>query len=244
MINEGAILIDAEDRKEISNYLNAMDKYAKSLFEQVGHHGYKISGFVDSEKLVDLLQAKSLDLVDNFNFRVLYYFKTKSAIKGRYDKDNNCIEINLALHSQFAIWRNGFDRIFHVSGINFKSVGITFLHEFIHYIQVALRKEKSGDFELNAKDWSHKDKYYKRPWEQQAHAIAYLERLRQDLKIKSPEAMLSQLRKLGVIHQEDLHDLKKSDYKSWKAIMKNAIMATVADVKEGNPLPWQKGQSK
>ena len=89
-------------------------------------------------------------------------------------------------------------------------------------------------------NWSHKDKYYKIPWEQQAHAIAYLERLRQELKIKRPEAMLSQLRKLGVIHQEDLHDLKKSDYKSWKAIMKNAIMAAVSDVEEGKPLPWQK----
>jgi len=238
MINEGAILIDAEDKKEISNYLNAMNKYAKSLFAQTNSEGHSISGFVDSEKLVDLLQAKSLDLVDNFNFRVLYYFTPKSAIKGRYDKDNNCIMINLALHSQFAIWRSGFDRIFKVSSIDFKSLGITFLHEFIHYIQVALRKEKTGDFEL-PNNWSDKDKYMKRPWEQQAHAIAYLERLRQDLKIKSPHAMLSQLRKLGVIHQEDLHDLKQKDFKSWKAVMKNAIMAAVADVEEGKPLPWQ-----
>ena len=51
--------------------------------------------------------------------------------------------------------------------------------------------------------------------------------------------MLSSLRKLGVLHREDLQALKKTDYKSWKAIMKNAIMAAVADIKDGEPLPWQ-----
>jgi len=236
MINEGPILIATEDKAEISKYLNAMNNYAKSLFKQKNSNGDDISGFVDSDKLIDLLQAKSLELADKFNFRILYYFKAKSAIKGSYDKDNNCIMINLALHSQFAIWRNGLDRIFKVHTINFKSVAATFLHEFIHHIQDALRKEKSGDYELPI-DWSHKDKYLKRPWEQQAHAIAYLEQLKQELNIKKPEALLSQLRKLGVLHKEDLHALKKTDYKSWKAIMKQAIMTAMADIEEGESLP-------
>jgi hypothetical protein len=237
-INEGAILIDPADKAAISKYLNAMNKYAISLFKYVGDDGYERSDFIESEKLTDLLQTKSLELSDNFSFRILYYFKVKTAIKGRYDKDNNCIMINLALHSDFNIWRSGFDRRFNIISINFKTLGVTFLHEFVHYIQNTLRKEKSGDYELPA-DWSDKDKYMKRPWEQQAHAIAYLEQLKQELNIKKPEALLSQLRKLGVLHKEDLHALKKSDYKSWKAIMKQAIMATVADLKDGKKLPWQ-----
>lgn len=242
MITEGAILINTDDKKDISKYLNSMNKYAKSLFQQKNAEGYDISGFVDSDKLEDFLQNKSLDLSNNFNFRILYYFKPKSAIKGYYDKDNNCIAINLALHSQFAIWRNGLDRVFKVSQVNFKSIGITFLHEFVHYIQHSLRKEKQGDYELPS-DWSHKDKYMKRPWEQQAQAIGYLEQLKSELKIKKPEALLSQLRKLGVLHNEDLNALKKSDYKSWKSIMKQAIMATISDIEDGKKLPWQTKKS-
>jgi hypothetical protein len=235
-INEGAILIDPADKAEISKYLNAMNKYAISLFKQKNSNGDEIGGFVDSDKLIDLLQSKSLELSDKFSFKILYYFKVKSAIKGAYD--NNCIMINLALHSDFNIWRSGLERQFNIISVNFKSIAITFLHEFIHHIQDALRKEKQGDYELPS-DWSHKDKYMKRPWEQQAHAIAYLEQLKQELNIKKPEALLSQLRKLGVLHKEDLHALKKSDYKSWKAIMKQAIMACVADLKDGKKMPWQ-----
>ena len=239
MISEGTILIAPEDRQDISKYLNSMNRYAKGLFRQVDADGNEKSIFIDSDKLIDLLQEKSVELADHFNFRIVYYFKLKSAIKGKYDKDNNSIEINLALHSHFAIWRNGLDRIFKVSSVNFKSVGVTFIHEFIHFIQSTLRKEKSGDYEIPL-DWSNKDKYLKRPWEQQAHAIAYLEQLKHELKTKKPEVLLSQLRKLGLIHKEELDALKKSDYKSWKRIMKQIIMAAVADVERGKKLPWQK----
>jgi hypothetical protein len=240
MINEGAILIDPTDKKEISKYLNEMNKYALSLFKQKNSNGDDIRGFVDSNELVKLLQDKSDGLsTGKLPFHVTYTFLTKSAYKGHYRPDTNTINVNLALHSHFAIWRSGFDRLFKVHTINFKSISLTILHEFVHFIQSTLRKEKSGDYTI-PNDWSHKDKYMKRPWEQQAHAIAYLEQLKQELNIKKPESLLSQLRKLGVLHKEDLHALKKSDYKSWKAIMKQAIMATVADLKDGSKkLPWQ-----
>ena len=126
-----------------------------------------------------------------------------------------------------------------IKKIDFKSLAVSFLHEFIHYVQDVLRKEKSGDYPPITK-WGERGKYYKRPWEQQAYGIAYLEQLKQKLRTSDPKKLLNSLRSLGILHNKDLHDLKTSDYDSWKSIMKQAIMAAIADIKEGEPLPWQK----
>lgn len=232
MLNEGAILINPEDKKDISKYINGMNKYTKSLFRQVDPYGYEKSIFIDSEELLKALQSKSDEISGQFRFMVKYYFNSRSNADGKYIQEEECIYINIALHSQYARWAN---EVYKIGGINFKTIAVTFLHEFVHYIQDTLRKEKSGDYTI-----TRAKSYLKRPWEQQAKAIGYLEHLKQELRIADPKRILSQLRKLGLLHHSDLHDLKTSDYKSWKVIMKNAIMVAIADIKDGQPLPWQK----
>jgi len=231
-INEGAILLHKEDKKEIYKYLDEMDKYSQSIFKHTDKFGYEKNRFVDSEEVINLLQTKSDELSKKFNFKIQYYFKNKSATKGYYDEIKNVIGINLFLHSDIAIFRNGIHRIFKISNLNFKSIKLTFFHEFVHYIQTTLRKEKTGNIYTVPSDWSNKDKYMKRPWEQQAHAIAYLEKLKQDLNTKNPKSILLKLKKIGLLKQDALNNLKTSDYKSWKAIMKQIIMALTADIKE------------
>lgn len=230
MINEGAILIDPADKAAISKYLNDMNKYAQSLF--------KPKNKIECIELADLLYSKSHELAANkFPFYIAYNFGGKNAAE--YINDPPTITINIA---PFTNWKDYWtlnSETKYCLSIDFKKIASAFLHEFIHHIQDIRRQEDSGHYELPM-DWNEKPKYYKRGWEQQAHAIEYLEKLKQELNIKKPEALLSQLRKLGVLHKEDLHALKKSDYKSWKAIMKQAVMATITDLEHGKKLPWQR----
>lgn len=230
-IIEGAISIHPDDKKDIDKYFVEMDKYSESMFKVVTD-GNTRNTFVDSDDVISALQLMSDKLSSEFDFKIKYYFKNKSDIKGYYDKDTNIIMINLFLHSNFAIWRNGLDRTFKINSVNFKSIRLTFYHEFVHHIQTVLRKEKSGNDYTLPTNWSDKDKYMKRPWEQQAHAVAYLEKLKQELNVKKPEVILKQLKKHGLVRQDILNDLKKSDYKSWKAIMKQAIMSIISDIED------------
>lgn len=236
MLTEGPILIHSLDKKLISKYLNDLKNYTDKLLKPEEFRNASI----ESSKLVELVNMKSYELATRFDFNISYYFKLKTTTGGYYDKDTNTIFINLALNSHFSIIRNGLDRTFNIYNIDFKSISKTFIHEFVHHIGHVLRKEKQGNYTL-PKDWQNN--YYKRHEEQQAHAIAYLERLKQELNIKKPEQMLANLRKNGLLHQDTINDLKKSDYKSWKSIMKYAIMAAVDDIKNGKPLPWQKSVS-
>ena len=163
-------------------------------------------------------------------------------IGGVFDKNSNSIIINL-LNSSNSKWRTEFDdspqgKNIYFYELYFKNISVVLLHELVHHIQHVIRHEKTGNYEI-PHDWNSPKKYYKCGWEQQAYAIQYLEQLRQDLKVKTPEEMLGQLRSLGLIKNQDLNKLKHTDYKSWKAVMKQAIMTAVADVDEGKPLPWQ-----
>ena len=47
------------------------------------------------------------------------------------------------------------------------------------------------------------------------------------MNIKNPTKILSQLKKMGVLHDPDLNKLKKTDFNAWKRIMKNAVMYAI-----------------
>jgi hypothetical protein len=228
MLNEGHISIAPEDEKIIRTYLNDMEKYAAG-----------IQFPIDTNSLTKLMQEASDKLKSNkFPFTILYLFSYDKTF-GEFDANKQSIQINLFMHGKcrFDFSKRPQQILFY--SLDFKKISITFIHEFIHFIQSVMRAEKSGNYKIS-KDWNDPKKYWKRSWEQQAYAISYLEKLKQELKIKKPEEILNQLRKMGVLHDSDLHKLKKTDYKSWKSIMKNAIMTTISDIEDGKPLPWQK----
>ena len=229
MLNEGPILIAPEDKKAISKYLNDINRYAKELFK----HKSEING----NELANLLNIKSNELKSNqFPFSIDYRFSGENIAE--FGNDPPSITISIAAFTNWKDYWTKDTELRYCSNINFKGIASVFLHEFVHYIQFVKRQENSGFYDL-PNNWNVKPKYYKRGWEQQAHAIQYLEQLKQELKYKKPEDTLSHLRKLGVIHSSELNKLKQTDYKSWKAIMKQAIMTAMADIEEGEPLPWQ-----
>jgi GNAT superfamily N-acetyltransferase len=223
-INEGAILIHQKDKAAISKYLKDMDVAVTEYFTK-NKYG------VESDDLVNFLQHTSDDLSSNkFSFNIKYIFKGGKAA-GYYDKDTKTIIIVV---SAFCHWEFGFNssyqQIYRCWSMDFKKVSSTFIHEFVHYIQDIYRQEKNGNYEL-PKNWSHPEKYYKQGWERQAHALQYLEKLRKEFGIKSSKDLLKHLQRSGLLQNPDLNKLKKTDYDSWKAIMKQAIMATSANLK-------------
>ena len=223
-INEGAILLHKQDKDELSKYLKDMDRLINKQY-------LDIKKPVDADVLIDYMNKTSDVLMAKHPFKIEYVFYSGKT-SGFYTKDKITLVVSKVCRWRIQGIKTG-DKpfIFKCYNVNFDKLSSTLIHEFVHWIQDVYRREKSGDYELPS-DWSIPGKYYKRGWEQQAFALGYLEQLKKELNIKKPEEILSQLKKMGVLHNDDLNKLKKSDYKSWKAIMKQAIMATMADIKE------------
>lgn len=221
LLVEGTIAIHQEDKLAISKYIEDMSKAVKNVFS--------INKSIEANKLVAFMNETSKDLPSNqFPFEIEYVFYGKR-MDGWYEKNKVVLVVGGSSR-----WEVGYDYkekhiIFNCVSVNFKKLEVTFIHEFVHYIQDVYRQEKSGDYSLPS-DWSAPGKYHKRGWERQAFGIDYLQRLRQKLDTENPSELILQLRKMGLSYNKDLDRLKKSDYKSWKAIMKQAIMAAVADI--------------
>jgi len=232
-INEGAILMNRLDKNAISKYINDMNEFCEALF-----HYYKE---INCEKLESILQTKSDSLKSNiFPFKIKYTFRGRG--QGYYTNDPPTINIVFSsftdaqeawIKHSIGSWERSenWERSWKCSKLDFKKLSVTFLHEFVHYIQDTRRREKSGFYTIPS-NMADPKKYYKRGQEQQAQAIGYLEKLRKELNIKKPEELLNQLRAVGVLHNKELNRLKQSDYKSWKSIMKQATMTAIADIKD------------
>lgn len=222
-INEGTILMNQEDKSILDEYIVNMETEIKALF--------KNTPYIESEELIDHIKHISDKVSSNqFPFNIEYVFKANGRDEGYFDKDKNAIIIVVSAISK---WDIGFDRtkgqIFRCYSVDFNKMASTFVHEFIHYIQHVYRQENQGEYNIPS-NWDDSNKYWKRGWEQQAHGIGYLEKLRKELGIREPSKLLHHLRKLGLFHNDSLNKLKKSDPKSWRAIMKQAVMSTLADI--------------
>ena len=225
MINESAIIIDSEDKKAILSYINDM---TMGVNNEIAKKGYILDNEVEN-----IIQTVSDNLKSNkFPFNIEYKV-AEGLTKGWYSKNSNTIGISIDPVCKWNIGSIDGKKIYKCVSVNFKKIASAFVHEFVHYIQNIYRQEKSGDYNV-PRNWNDLKKYYKRGWEQQAHALGYLEKMRSELNIKKPEELLNNLKKYGVLHNKDLHALKTSDYKSWKAIMKQAIMSAIADIKDKN----------
>ena len=222
-MGEGVILLNPKDKEALHKYLSDMNVAVSSYLLK-----YKN---VESKELMNMMNKTSRSLPSNiFPFKIDYVFSARNQ-RGAYHKESNSIIIAV---SYFCEWRPSStdlkNSVFYVSYVDFNAMMSTLTHEFVHYIQVQNRLAKSGDFNISQK-WDGKN-YYKRGWERQAQALGYLEKLKNDLQIRRPETILNQLRKMGVLHSADLNKLKHTDIRSWKAIMKQAIMATMADIED------------
>ena len=222
VIKEGTINFAPEDKKAIYRYLKDINEYCDKIFASQKE--------IEVEDLAILLSRKSNELKSNiFPFKIDYASKGKG--EGWYINDPSTIVINVsALTDWREKWIDYREPNYFCYSIEKHRLAVTFIHEFTHYIQDTLRKEKSGHYKI-PKDWNAPGKYLKNPWEQQAFGIGHLELLRQKFNIKKPNAIMNQLKKVGLSDEKELQKLKDNDFQSWKRIMKNAVMAAIADEK-------------
>jgi len=225
-LNEGVIKINPEDEKDISKYVKDMDSIIKQHFQKVRYTSM-IDAFISyMNKISDGLKS------NKFPFHIKYVFFGGKR-RGWYEKDTNTIVLVISQASEWNCNTEGgkyAKTTYKIFNVDFSKIENILIHEFIHYIQDVYRTEKNGKYNLPS-DWESPKKYYKWGWEQQAHALEYLKQLKQELNTKKSEEILQKLKQSGLTHSVNLDKLKQSDYKSWKAIMKQAIMATIADIK-------------
>jgi hypothetical protein len=227
-INEGTIKINPSDEKDISKYVNDMDSIVKQHFQKVQYTDMV-------EIFISYLNRISDELKSNkFPFHIKYVFFGGKR-RGWYEKDTNTIVLVVSQASEWKwnlVGTGKYARTtYKIYGVDFSKIENILIHEFVHYIQNVYRTEKSGKYNIPS-EWESPKKYFKWGWEQQAHALEYLKQLKQELNTKKPEEILAKLKNSGLSNSVNLDKLKQSDYKSWKAIMKQAIMATIADIED------------
>ncbi len=219
MLSEAIIKISPKDRENLFNYIRALKRVTTQLL--------KNGAIPYSTVLQELNEFSSRwDSKVAKNLRIRYEY-IRGKYKGQYIQDGTTINMNLTAFVK--VNSNGTEAT--IVSIDILGMVPIFFHEFMHYKQdMKIRSKHFGHY-LQALD--HKDfkSYFQDPQERQAWAIQYLEYLRQNMKITKPEEVLSQLKKMGLLHDKDLNNLKNTDYASWKAIMKNIVVTALRDLK-------------
>lgn len=230
-INEGIILFSELEQEKLKKYFSKMNSFAQDMFNIMGNDGYKKTQSMPYLETIKRLQIYS-DSINDLGVKIKFVFGG-FVLNGYYD--NGIIFLNLRGIADWNLNRRTLEISIHkIEMPLFREVVI---HEYIHYKQDVLRRAKQGEYKISPK---YSDTYWKQPWEHQAYAGEYLEKLKNKLSRKSPRELLKNLRRLGFERNSSLDKLKKTDYKSWKRVMKNAIMMTMANMPDDAELPWQK----
>ena len=238
-IQEEKISLTPEERGDILAYFRRVKTVVDNM---VPDSGSRIASFLNSDLMLNKLRGKFSPVP------VSFYFDVKDQRKGLYENPpNQKIWLNIAAFSA-----REFDQskgIFlpvreRVLKLNYSKMVAVFAHEWVHYKQETMKRnatftkrvksDKLGTKD-NYKGLVSKKSYMLQPFEQQAWAVEYLELLKQNLPTLKPMDILVRLKRLGVVDHEDLKDLKKTDYKAWKAIMKNIIVTALQDLKQQEP---------
>lgn len=218
MLSEAMIKISSKDRANLSSYIHALNSIVSKLL--------KSGGMPYPTVLQELNEFSSKwDTKVAKNLKIRYeYIRDKR--KGQYFQEWTTININL---THFVKVKPSTPDPYIIS-MDVVDMAAILFHEFTHYKQDM--KIRSKHFGRYLQALGHKDfkSYLKNPRERQAWAIQYVEFLRRKMKIAKPEEILGQLRKMGLLHDATLNNLKSSDYDSWKAIMKNAVMTALHDL--------------
>jgi len=221
-LNEGVISLHPDEYKIVMRYIDGMRKNVNKVIDK--------KGYILKSDVYRVCNTISNKISKNkFQFSIVYGRCTLNNTAGWYMQNSNTIGIDVM---KFCKWKEDFrhgEEANTCISIDFDKVAETLIHEITHHIQSETRKEKSGEYQL-PQDWNAPKKYYKRGWEQQAHAMQYLEQLKYKFNIKTPVELLKHLKLTGLIHNTNLQNLKKTDYKAWKAVMKQAILGAISNI--------------
>ncbi len=215
-LSEGIINLTDEEKHNLRDYLSKM-----SLF--VGHL-FKSGNPIPATDFAKQIQPYS-DTINKIGIDIRFVFSAYEYV-GMFNKNDNAIYINLRFLTKFTL--DKYDNVAYFNSIDVDELKSAIVHEYIHFKQDVLRKAKQSRYETDYEKYNKN--YWKQPWEHQAYAGGYLEYLRSKLKYIKPNDILRSLKKLGFVHAKRLDDLKRTNLKAWKNIMKNAIMMTVADM--------------
>jgi hypothetical protein len=114
-----------------------------------------------------------------------------------------------------------------INAIDWEEFYSVFIHEYKHFIQFLLARANDGvPWENDSSD------YFDRPYEQQAWAEGYLEKLRHQLQTTNSAVILNFLRTNALSSSPSLYHLKQTNPSAWRKIMKQAVLAAVRDANQ------------
>ena len=226
MLSEGTIIIPEKERQQVYAYVAALKDFLTPIFATKPVPAMPLIRELNSEFSPKWNQKIAKNLLG------ISYEYDKNKRAGSYSNDWQRISLNL-FYLGYA--RAGAGGSILLSGVNYDELTAVLMHEVAHYKQdMKLRSRQYGRTLLHTepKDLAA---YFKNPIEQHAWAVGYLEKLKARMKTSSPMEILTKLRQVGLLHDPAIHALKDSDYDTWKAIMKHAVMTALHDLEREKP---------
>lgn len=229
MLKEGVVNITPEETKNVDRYFADIKRYTDKLFKKFKE--------IEANDLSDRMTSYSKSIQPKYNLNnieISYLHLTSHRYKGGFKPLQNTIIINTVTF--FVSNSTTPDGDKNVSSILYDGIREAFDHEYVHYKQNELHKQSTGASRTaySSNDWVQ---YLKQPWEQMAFAAEELRWIKNKLKGIKPDELVRYLQKWGLTRNQKLANLKKTDYESWKGIMKNAAMFALQDMakKSGTP---------
>jgi dihydroxyacetone kinase-like predicted kinase len=105
-----------------------------------------------------------------------------------------------------------------------------FEHEYVHFKQNELYKAATGRPLPSPSTFEKWEEYIKKPMEHMAFAAQELQWIKNKMHNIKPQEILRYLSKWGLTRNTRLDNLKRTDYDSWKNIMKYASMFALQDM--------------
>ena len=230
MLSEGAIQIKPNEKRKLVQYVQTLKAKVAELLKN-GPLPYTTFLQELNEFSKKGMIAPTLSVTYEWN---------KENIAGTYDQEFRYIIINL--YTMVKISPTG-QETFNIVSIDFSALMVTLIHEYVHFKEdMKIRSLHYGKTLPFIEHPPGSAKYLEDPQERQAWAAGHLEYIKHHLDTQDPKKLIAFLRTNGLNINPTLATLKKTDYASWKRIMKNAIMMAIYDL-ETEKLP-RKSPSK
>lgn len=204
LVNEGILKLTTAQMRQ----LDALIDILKSKFP-LNEKGYDVKTLID--KMTDITWEYH-NKTNQFPYITFYYDESSKEYAYYHRKNPHDININLAPLS--------FRDQKKIKNVIWGKVKAKIIHEWIHKKQYIRGGATGADAQQH---WE----YFNQPREMMPWAAMEVEELKSLLRTADPDRILRILKRLGLT-DPSLKKLKQTNHKSWRRIMKNAILYALA----------------
>lgn len=213
MIREGVANITGEEEKALDAFLKDLEK-----FHNRRSRIHKDAS--DKDICASLSEYSNTIAAPKYGVNLILWtfgYSSDTYTKAAYSAPHKEILLNLAHtvgNSKLPLCKQKID---------FKKIAVNVYHEWTHFKQDLLYRKATGK-PLTSQEIYAGKAYHDAPEEQMAFARGELEWIKQQAKKTNPQEILKWIKKWGLVQNEQIANLKKTNSKAYKRMLKYLVL--------------------